>query len=464
MKKRILSLAMIAWMLWMSTISLCFAGEVAVPATLRIAYEVDGASFYISERVTLTRLAAGETGVEISPIEIKNWSKDKVLKLEKVKVEPKNGWALMEKTTFDAAEKEAQKLYLYIPESTGDHVFTYDADDDTVGAYTPTDFLIPVKGTRSVVLEGEAGVYTGDEGKLSDDGEKTEREVGRAILTLSATDVTVDGITTSALKKVQWSSGSNKQIVAVIKAIDAGYIDADDLTGWDVGAERSITLTKMEAAYDFTDTDGTNYTGSMESHAEQTATLVIMDTPGSDACKTKTWKDGTTDKAASFIVGLKNSLKEGGYQMDSGVTYPGTWVTTGRRAWCNSTFYQAMLSAFDVTESDNFFKKVTNVTGTYSADDTTNGGTNSTTYDYFALPAACEVFASSSICTANESASVARFSWYAAGNTGKTFGDDGTSYQYNTRSPSRSKLGSWSIAGSGGKASDGYGISPFGCI
>jgi hypothetical protein len=180
MKKRILSIAMVIGIIWTVTAGLCFAGNVSVPTTITIGYEVDGASFFISETVNLQRTTAGNTAVEITPIEIENWSENQTLKLEQMQIVPEDGWTLMDKDDFDAAEEDAQKLYLYIPESTGNHVFTYDADDETAGLYQPTDFTIAGKSSKSITMEGAAGLYENQVGqKLVDE------PVAMAILTVS---------------------------------------------------------------------------------------------------------------------------------------------------------------------------------------------------------------------------------------------------------------------------------------
>jgi hypothetical protein len=180
MKKRILSIAMVIGIIWTVTAGLCFAGNVSVPATMAIGFEVDGASFFISETVNLQRMEVGNTEVEITPIEIENWSENQTLKLEQMQIVPENGWTLMNKADFDAASKDAQKLYLYIPESTGNHVFTYDASNPTQGAYTPTNFTIAAKSSKSITMEGEAGLY---ENQI--DEALVNEPVATAILTVS---------------------------------------------------------------------------------------------------------------------------------------------------------------------------------------------------------------------------------------------------------------------------------------
>jgi hypothetical protein len=174
----------------MMTTSLCFAGQASVPATLTVGYRIeDGVDFYVSEKVILQRIEAGKTPVEVTPLEIQNWSETKALQLVQIQIVPENNWFLMEKADFDAKEETARKLYLYLEESTGSadagstpHVFTYDAADPTQGVYKPTNFTIAVKGTRSITFQGEAGLYE----KTFENEVLVEENVAKAIVTLAA--------------------------------------------------------------------------------------------------------------------------------------------------------------------------------------------------------------------------------------------------------------------------------------
>jgi hypothetical protein len=182
MKKRILSIAMVIGIIWTGTAGLCFAGQASVPTTIAIGFRLeDGVDFYITEKIVLQRIEEENTAVEVTPLEIQNWSTTKTLQMNQMQVVPQDNWALMEKADFDAADAAAKKLYLYIPESTGDTVLTYDAGDPTKGVYAPTDFTIAAKGSRSITMQGEAGLYE----KNFTGGRLIDEPVARAIVTLS---------------------------------------------------------------------------------------------------------------------------------------------------------------------------------------------------------------------------------------------------------------------------------------
>jgi hypothetical protein len=131
-----------------------------------------------------------------------------------------------------------------------------------------------------------------------------------------------------------------------------------------------------------------------------------------------------------------------------------------------------------VTKEDNFFKRTYLVTGDYSSDDTTNGGSNIVTYDYFALPAEKEVFGSRTYGTANEynNSYVVQFTWYKTkANRIKNLGTSSTAKWWWLRSPRAAAANSFVDVGSAGSvswASAAYsnasgvsgGLAPFCCL
>jgi hypothetical protein len=440
--KKNLSLCVIVAMVFASSISLCFGASAKGFDTELVVEAAVSSSFEISEKVTVGWTTYMKK-MQVSDLIVKNLTADYGVRVRNIRAEGSNGWEVVDATTVDNADTNTKCISLSI-----------DGQDlATEAGYNSANELIKGVGKKKTYyIDGTVAVQS----------RPTETEkVADLIITVSI-DPIINGMGVEDLKAVQWATGSSAEIVAVIKAIDSGYINPAELTGWDVGAERQITIPTMATTYDFTDTDGTNYTGSL-SAASQTATLVIMDTPGSAACSTKKWNDdGGRTKETSYIVGFKNCIVS--TTMDSATT----WKTTNVRAWCNSTFYEAMLTAFGVTASDNFFKKVANVTGSYSADDTIGGGSNVTTDDYFALPAAYELYLSPDDVPVDESEGVAQFSWYAtedADHVTKMLYDSGTSsYSYYLRTPSRSTENSWCEAGSSASTNNTHGISPFGCL
>jgi len=160
-----------------------------------------------------------------------------------------------------------------------------------------------------------------------------------------------------------WSTGTDAEIAEAVAMADAGIIDLADY--WHVGDERTVHLNAMEA------------TGVGESHAAQDVTFVLMHAGLYEL--TNAVESGRT--TCSFVVGMKDCLNEKGY-MNSTNTNVGSWSSSARRAWCNSTFKNALPSSLV-----GIFKQFKCVTA-----QAYNGSTNQTTNDYFALPAAAEVF------------------------------------------------------------------------
>jgi hypothetical protein len=194
-----------------------------------------------------------------------------------------------------------------------------------------------------------------------------------------------------------------------------------------------------------------------------------------DAAAVKKWKDASgTEHAANFIIGAKYCLETMGY-INPTNTAAGSWKGCNRRAWCNTVFYESMLDAFGVDTSDNFFKCVSNVTGSATSD--TTAGALITTYDYFALPTMKEFTGNdlSAYVPASEygSSQNVKFEWYTADNIPQIMSE--TYYMW-TRSPYEYKgNGSptmWNLYYTGGtniKYGDGYpetpyGLAPFGCL
>lgn len=252
-------------------------------------------------------------------------------------------------------------------------------------------------------------------------------------------------------KPVFWHSSSDEDIVQALEDAYAGNIDLVEDYGWYVGQERTVHLSAMPA------------TGVGESHVEQDVTFVLMNRGG------YTLVDG---KTCQFVVGLKNCLLEEGY-MNSTNTNVGSWSSSARRTWCNSVFYNAVPSTLRP-----IFKQFNCLTA-----QTYNGTTNQITQDYFALPAAAEVFKGDSTYgtggtagtqTANsnltEFNALSRWTWYETRvNRIKTLGDYGSMGRWWERSPLYNSSNHFCYVNTDGStnyngASAKLVLAPFGCI
>ena len=248
---------------------------------------------------------------------------------------------------------------------------------------------------------------------------------------------TVGGVLLSVSATIcSWATGSDAEIAQMVALADAGVINLADY--WHVGDEREVTLSAMAA------------TGVGESHVEQTVTLVLMHA-GGKTLNTPTESGRTT---CSFVVGLKDSLKEKGY-MNSSNTNTGGWTSSARRTWCNSVFKGAL-----PVNLAPIFKQFENKTSAGNQSTTIN-----TDVDWFALPSEIEIFGSTTYSASGEGT---QFTWYeTAANRIKKV--DGSAYTWWERSPYTSNTTFFCFVNSDGSATGSgasytYGLAPFGCI
>jgi hypothetical protein len=165
------------------------------------------------------------------------------------------------------------------------------------------------------------------------------------------------GKTVNSVKIVSWSNGTDAQIVAMVKAADAGKIKLSDY--WNVGEKRKVTLSAMSPSC-----------GLPDSHSRQTVELVLMNVGGRTLCN---------GKQCSFIVGQKDCLNEPG-KLNPNPWDELTWNKSNRRTWVNTTYRNAIPSTLRPVFKK--FKVVTLVS---------KKPTYKTTYDYFTLPGRFEL-------------------------------------------------------------------------
>lgn len=236
---------------------------------------------------------------------------------------------------------------------------------------------------------------------------------------------------------VPWSTGTVKQIKAMQDAYYAGDLSLDDIKSvWNVGAERTVSLSAMSA------------TGVGESHAAQSVTMVIMNFGGK-----KLASDGTTDVLA--IIGQKECLNESGYMHS---VADAAWHSCARRTWCNSVYKNAIPSDFRA-----LFKEFNNITARIGQSSSTI-----TTADYFALASEKEVLGGSSWSNRTAEADNTQFAYYkTSSHRQKT--QNGSAAIWWERSPTNTSYEMFCEILSSGQASQGYansnnGLAPFGCI
>lgn len=235
------------------------------------------------------------------------------------------------------------------------------------------------------------------------------------------------------LEIVEWSSGSDEQIVAMLEAHYNGDIDIHDY--WAVGDERVVSLSAMSAMSPLTD-----------AHAAQDVTFVLSNVGG------KTLSDGTT---CAFQVDQKDCLRIGG-KMNSENTNAGGWKSAVRRTWCNEVYYNAIPSTLR-----SIFKQHIN--------QTTSGNKSLNivdTTDYFALRAEIEVLGYINGSYYGEGSQV---DWYKTSSNIIKYRTTYTADWW-TRSPWTSKTAQFCIINTYGNSDWGtnaitaYALAPFGVI
>lgn len=242
---------------------------------------------------------------------------------------------------------------------------------------------------------------------------------------------------------VTWANGTDEEIVKMVQLADEGKINLSDY--WAVGDTRTVQLSAMSA------------TGVGESHSAQTIKLVLMHAGGYELA------DGST---CNFIVGQKDALATYGY-MNSSPTNSGSWDGCARRTWCNEVYKNAIPESLR-----SIFKQFKTITA-----ETYNGNTLKTSLDYFALPAAKEIFggtatsagSSTSYSNLTEFNALFQFEWYKTPSNRNKKGKNGYYAHWWERSPYYSNSKRFCRVFNDGTAdindpSNTLGLSPFGCI
>lgn len=243
---------------------------------------------------------------------------------------------------------------------------------------------------------------------------------------------------------VTWAGGTDEEIVKMVQLADEGKINLSDY--WAVGDIRTVQLSAMPA------------TGVREAHTAQQVDLVLMHAGGYELA------DGTT---CNFIVGQKDALATYGY-MNSTFTNSGSWDGCARRTWCNEVYKNAIPESLR-----SIFKQFKTITA-----ETNNGTKLKTSLDYFALPAAKEIFggtatsAGSSTSNSNltEFNALFQFEWYkTSSNRIKKKGTGGSSAYWWERSLYYDDSSSFCYVNTNGTATfnsagNTGGFAPFGCI
>ena len=329
---------------------------------------------------------------------------------------------------------------------------------NTVLTITKPSEFVALALTADEIAQFEAiGATVENDGNLTFSMHSLELSAGTHTITVKAKGtgympspasnaVEYGGGSPSGVEIVSWADGTDEQIAAMVAALDDGTLTIEE-TGWQIGDERTVTLSAMDAI------------GVTESHVTQDVTLVLMDSQHYNL--TEATPGGSTKD--HFVVGLKNVLANG-TQMEQGGMYKtatenASWGGCDRRVWCNNVFRMAIPNALR-----GCFKQFKVPSAT-----TYDGSSVTETDDYFAMFAEMEVQGVRTYSNSYESAALSQIEWYKTDtNRIKRSGNSGDAVRWITRSL-RTKAG-WFC----GVKYDGtadvqgtaavLGLAPFGCI
>ena len=224
--------------------------------------------------------------------------------------------------------------------------------------------------TSGLVVTAVIGSLTGDVKNdciITPTGPFTTDQLGDQTVTIS-----YGGLTCSypirvkdGLEIVPWSTGTDAQIAAMLEAYYNDELDFNEIDGWDIGAERTVSLSAMPA------------TGVSDTHSAQNVKMVLMHKGGIDL----TTAINGHSKCA-FVVGMKDVLCYNITVVENGSLHSGNinnWANCARRSWCNNVFKNSIPS--DLRECFKEFKDPTYLNGSLT-----------TINDYFALNSVAELF------------------------------------------------------------------------
>ena len=240
-----------------------------------------------------------------------------------------------------------------------------------------------------------------------------------------------------AVTPVSFSTGTEAELALMIEAAKNGNINLGDY--WHVGDTRTVHHSAISA------------NNGLEAQNEQDVTWVILDTGENSGY---TFADGTP---VNFLVGMQGSLADRGVLATSDKAGD-PWEDTARYSWLNNDFRNSLPQGFR-----SLFKQFNVV----SAADI-YGNQNSTTEDYFTLAAEKEITGTQNYSVPTEATALKQFAYYeTAANRPKLRGS--STDRYWTRSiRSQNYDVMVRIETSGAPdvavATNGFGISAFGCI
>lgn len=268
----------------------------------------------------------------------------------------------------------------------------------------------------------------------------TDSEVGKT-LTCEVADTTgnFDGSLASneSHPYASWAKSSDAKVAQTVTAADVGTIKLADY--WKSGDTRSVKLSAMAASNGVNDT-----------HAAQTVEYVLSD-PGHFEL--------SNGKKCNFVVIQKDCLNTAS-SMCSKETNIGGWEKSARRAWCNTTYRDAL-----PVDLKPIFKqfKVTTADG--------RGSTYTVSTDWFSLFSEKEIFGSNTYASVEAENDILQLEYFKiSSNRIKEMNGVYNIYGWWERSPRNSTNSKcFCMVGTDGnptwsETSPIRGLAPFGCI
>ena len=257
-------------------------------------------------------------------------------------------------------------------------------------------------------------------------------DVGGRAIRLSQLKTAVEAF--PSLEIVPWSTGTDKQIAAMVAAADAGEIVLSDY--WSAGDTRTVQLSAMAV-----------FSGTGETHAAQDVQFVLAD-PGH-----YTLANG---QPCNFVVIQKDSLKKTG-PMNRQNTNSGGWNSCPRRTWCNSVYRDAIPSGLRP-----IFKqfKVRTADG--------SGSTAVESTDWFSLFSEKEIFGSTTYANSSAESQNTQLDYYKT-SSNRIKRVNGNALSWWERSTAEAYSDSFCHVTPDGaakknEANNTRGLAPFGCI
>ncbi len=271
--KRITALFVMAILL-MSSLGLqnAYAQDTYIPALMNIEAEL--LDFTISNSVTFSG-KQGETELSITPIVVTNNSSEKFINVKSIKyVNTLSDLSLKSSDTDFTQEGNSYSLIM-----------------DGFHDFSTADFI----EDRPVMIGGgsQTFTFTGNIGARS--SAYSNAECGNFVVTIEGTTEPIyNGFPVTELANISWSSGTDKQIAAIMDAAYSGIIDPSDYCGWKVGDERPIKLSSFRTVY-----NSANNTQTGQTAPACDATLVIYNKGG------EILENGQECK---YVIGFKECL------------------------------------------------------------------------------------------------------------------------------------------------------------